>query len=709
MDEHNAHFKPDRSENSFTQGTRDSTQIHCQLCAKISRSIQKFIDGKFGEEQIGLFADCVNNRECTNCQQIVSYFTQYPLTETNSKNAYLIMSFHEGSKYFFFGVGKGILVLRYANVHSCGSTSIVSGEHCYHAELDDQWIDIRQVSEWLKGCNMDHSGTCHSVLDPWKRIDIAQDIILMDVERQCLVRRSSSCKYLALSYVWGNAQNMVPFQTTQKEFPSLCQDGAFTSSHGYNRLPRTIRDSMVLCKKMGLRYLWVDRFCIVQDDADNKSEQLKAMASIYANAYFTIAACEGTNDGFGLPGIGEDRPRSRPFWVFNFGSTFRMISMDPTRSFGWDKSHQAPYHSRGWTFQEWELSPRILAFHHNTVSWLCHMTEEQENGCPSSHKSLPGSTGLRLLSSGLDLPSYTPVVETYSHRELTYQDDILKAFSAVIAVMGRSMSGGIFFGLPEISFDSALLWKPRKKYAGKTSSTGRRIGFPSWSWAGWNGGIDTSIWSKSTYETPKDETVTHYVTSNYIIHPINTWYKISKTGEKAKIPNVLHDNPKIEQLLLPDVPKPQLPSESEWSHVIHFRSHQLYLRIEIDATSAKRQSTNESVLVNSTGSCVGILEHEAQISLGNGQIVELVSISRMEAGKVALFYLPESRYFHQNCPPNCLDNISTCKHGLDWRYKWYNVLWIEWKDGIAYRRALGRVFQDYWDNAEKEEIDVRLG
>jgi hypothetical protein len=113
--------------------------------------------------------------------------------------------------------------------------------------------------------------------------------------------------------------------------------------------------------------------------------------------------------------------------------------------------------------------------------------------------------------------------------------------------------------------------------------------------------------------------------------------------------------------------------------------------------------------VNSTGSCVCILEHETQISLAIGKIVKLVSISRMEAGKVALFYLPKSRYFHQNCALNFWNEFSTCRQGPDWRYKCYNFLWIEWKDGIAYRRALGRVFQDYWDNAEKEEIDVHLG
>jgi hypothetical protein len=36
-------------------------------------------------------------------------------------------------------------------------------------------------------------------------------------------------------------------------------------------------------------------------------------------------------------------------------------------------------------------------------------------------------------------------------------------------------------------------------------------------------------------------------------------------------------------------------------------------------------------------------------------------------------------------------------------------MWIEWKDGIAYRRALGRVEKKLWEQQDLEEIDVTLG
>ena len=42
-------------------------------------------------------------------------------------------------------------------------------------------------------------------------------------------------------------------------------------------------------------------------------------------------------------------------------------------------------------------------------------------------------------------------------------------------------------------------------------------------------------------------------------------------------------------------------------------------------------------------------------------------------------------------------------------HKFYNVLWIEWVDGIAYRKGLGRVEKSGWESADTEEIEVVLG
>jgi hypothetical protein len=42
-------------------------------------------------------------------------------------------------------------------------------------------------------------------------------------------------------------------------------------------------------------------------------------------------------------------------------------------------------------------------------------------------------------------------------------------------------------------------------------------------------------------------------------------------------------------------------------------------------------------------------------------------------------------------------------------YTFYNVLWIKWEDGIAYRRGVGRVKRETWESMELEDVDLILG
>ncbi len=65
-------------------------------------------------------------------------------------------------------------------------------------------------------------------------------------------------------------------------------------------LPATIRDAVEVCEKLGERYLWVDRFCIVQDDDDDKFRQIQAMSAIFSGTKLVIVAAAGSGMGDGL-------------------------------------------------------------------------------------------------------------------------------------------------------------------------------------------------------------------------------------------------------------------------------------------------------------------------------------------------------------------------------------------------------------------------
>jgi hypothetical protein len=41
--------------------------------------------------------------------------------------------------------------------------------------------------------------------------------------------------------------------------------------------------------------------------------------------------------------------------------------------------------------------------------------------------------------------------------------------------------------------------------------------------------------------------------------------------------------------------------------------------------------------------------------------------------------------------------------------EYYNVLWVEWIDGITYRRGFGRVFKHIWEEQKLEDVHLILG
>jgi len=105
----------------------------------------------------------------------------------------------------------------------------------------------------------------------------ALPVRLVDVGRapyepvMCLVQAASlprTSRYAALSYVWGGDQ---PLKTTSKNVLAHCQGIPFTV------LSATIRDAIEVTRQLGIRYIWIDSLCILQDDADARAIEIARM------------------------------------------------------------------------------------------------------------------------------------------------------------------------------------------------------------------------------------------------------------------------------------------------------------------------------------------------------------------------------------------------------------------------------------------------
>lgn len=355
---------------------------------------------------------------------------------------------------------------------------------------DQNWIDICLLSTWILKCNKEHTGVCHH-LPASHNISPNPGLMMIDVQQDCLVRMKSYPSYVALSYVWGRSPSLA---TTKENFTDLCKPRSLKEVRGTPGLPATIRDAMTLIRALGLRYLWVDRLCIIQDDEASIKHNISSMNSIYAEAYITVVASGGIDAQQGLPGVpGGSKALQHPQSVLKFGSACNLvIGSGDRRNFRERRFHK--YDRRGWTFQEEPLSRRRLIFQDEQVIWFC---VEMSNAVGLDSFAISGYDKTRPDTNKTTGPSLVPdarlpniliyvgLVSGYTERVLTFPEDRLRAFSGILGALCDQFQSGFHYGLPEDCLDLALLWTTHPRSEG----TQRITHLPSWSWVGWTGDI----------------------------------------------------------------------------------------------------------------------------------------------------------------------------------------------------------------------------
>jgi hypothetical protein len=209
--------------------------------------------------------------------------------------------------------------------------------------FDAGQIDFEMLRQWTRQCQSWHGDSCEASIIPYEgHPSDYPSFRLVDIHNQCVTRQSANhCKYAALSYVWGRVGSLC---STKSNISELEQPGALAKEPHRERLPETIKDAMIVLKELGLRYLWVDMLCIVQDDDESKAEAIGSMDLVYGEAFLTVIAATGQDANAGLPGV---RPNSR-------GEAQRIVEVMPGLRLvaprHWDDGlSNSVYDSRAWT------------------------------------------------------------------------------------------------------------------------------------------------------------------------------------------------------------------------------------------------------------------------------------------------------------------------------------------------------------------------
>ena len=346
------------------------------------------------------------------------------------------------------------------------------------------------AKKWIQDCQRNHS---HCGRSPGKLPTRVIDVGVVEKQEPVLVetKPESIAHYMTLSHCWG----IKPVIRTTK---------ATLQSHltelPLGKLPNTFRDAIVITRRLGIRYLWIDSLCIIQDDASDWERESAVMGQIYASSYLTIAASASRDSSGGcfLP-----RPRAhhaRIKCTLENGDVGYVFLRPKTR--GFYDLEACFLQTRAWVGQERLLSPRSLHFDQDQILWECKDTRITEDGIPVSD-----DTGQRDIlawdgrfklkypykvsgSASLEREfvwDWYSMLENYTARNLTNPDDKLPALSGIANIMISRINDRYIAGLWESHLNIGMLWQRSSKSPWLKRPPKWRA--PSWSWASLDGTI----------------------------------------------------------------------------------------------------------------------------------------------------------------------------------------------------------------------------
>lgn len=267
-------------------------------------------------------------------------------------------------------------------------------------------------------------------------------------------------------------------------------------------LPLTLRDAIEFTRALGIRYIWIDAVCILQDSESDWQSESSKMCQVYSGAYCTLAASASRDTEAGLPKYNFVDKLGAGSALFSFpagapdGEAERIClsANEDVKDHGTVLfQSQEPLQTRGWALQERHLSPRVVYFCKDRLVWEClaGTSSSYYPWCPWS----PLKTETRrIFDSGQSIQNFfdgggwEKLIQEYSRRSLTHNKDKIYAIESLVAALDRPGNDQYVAGHWRSALPSSLCW--RRDTASRGEPSGRNLKrAPSWSWVSMDGAI----------------------------------------------------------------------------------------------------------------------------------------------------------------------------------------------------------------------------
>lgn len=328
---------------------------------------------------------------------------------------------------------------------------------------------------WIKKCQETHT-RCKQPLQtklPTRVIDVGSEDQLPFLKET----KGAAGQYFTLSHCWGKAQplttNLATLEERKKGIP-------------LESLPKTFHDAIMITRRLGAQYIWIDSLCIIQDSSSDWEIESANMGQIYRRSSLTIAATSAEDGRAGCFVEKEHWRESIPVEARDVQGTSSMVFVrerpddlhDILKNF-----RDEPLSIRAWVLQERILSTRILLYTRSELVFECNSDIYCECGEYPLQRSYAayadtGRTGAFLLpdveeSSSLVqkkedeisaenratlLRYWKGIVNEFTGRLLTYDSDALPALSGLASMVQRELMDDYLAGIWRSDLPMGLLW-----------------------------------------------------------------------------------------------------------------------------------------------------------------------------------------------------------------------------------------------------------
>jgi Heterokaryon incompatibility protein (HET) len=710
----------------------------CDVCRKIKTA---YSSGDYYSETLGSVANILDSKCCAH-KPIIRHFAERNRLDIQSGVLIGISrdppsACFSLSVYSLFGADEPFLMaVRPELLEVMQSRGRTTG---FGQRLDPEWIGSQRPCKWYRHCQEGHRSTCSS--PPYLDMLPAPEAqYFIDAADTCLILAKAGMPYVALSYVCDQDDWL----------KSMIEDFDISQKPGeldrHQDLPKTVHDAVNLLSLLGERYLWVDGLSAAEDGRLSPVQRQLQKISIFAHAELVIVAADGPNEDYGLRGIKElpeAMPRHLTQSIIPFGDRELLV-----RNFQHDCNRTRPvtkYFKLGSTFEEYIYSRRRLIFHRNSIVFECRRCTRIEDA-RKSREEAPWDCNYIEFMHDNGFPSltvYMYLVDLINRREFALANDVLPAFATTLSTLRTPMPGGFLQGLPEMFFDVALLWQPAKDVTLRLSirnpANEGPAPPPTWSWAAWAGKLADCSWASGTDFSATSRGLLSQTGMATV--PITTWQAgDGPAGERRRVDTqwaLWRETYRDESAALPPGwsrrkhvpgsnrgifrPGPDGFGKYLYTHVSNSYDYwfpvplsdpdppmtpypeprYLFGRVSKMTLRARLEDQERSrciSLVDADGQWVGALRlHNRSDKPVDGAELDLVAISRGSLPKDYHLWMDIDKF----------EAPFRFAHGVT--YEFYNVLWVKWVEGVAYRNGLGRVSKAAWDSQPLEEIELMLG